>query len=117
MVKASKQNWTEEDALYSVKVIQQLQRNRLAELELNLNRLIAGIVAAQRIGGIDKSVIEKAKDAQGKAQFMQGYWSGDYSNGMHNPELSEQTLTKAIQEAQVAYGELNKALKEKGDEK
>jgi nitrite reductase (cytochrome c-552) len=110
----SKQNWTEEDAIYSIKVVQHLQRKRLAELEFNLNRLIASIVAARRIGGIDKNVIEKAKDAESKANFMQAYWAADYSNGMHNPELSEQTLTKAIQEAQVSYEELQKALNEKG---
>jgi formate-dependent nitrite reductase cytochrome c552 subunit len=115
--KGSKQNWREEDALYSIKLIQHLQRKRLAELEFNLNRLIAGIVAAQRIGGIDKSVIEKGKDAQGKAQFMQVWWAYDYSNGMHNPELSEQTLIRAIQEAQASYEELDKALKEKGGSK
>ncbi len=112
--KGSKENWTEEDALYSVKVIQHLQRKRLLELELQLNRLIAGIVTAQRTVGIDKSVIEKAKDAQSKAHFVHNYWTTDYSNGMHNPEISEQTLTKATQEARASYEELNKALKEKG---
>jgi len=112
--KGSRQNWTEEDALYSIKLIQHLQRKRLAELEFNLSRLVAGIVAAQRIGGIDKNVMDKAKDAQGKAHFMDIYWASDYSNGMHNPELSEQTLTKAIEEARISYEELNKALKGKG---
>ena len=110
--KGSKQNWGEEDALYSIKAIQHLQRKRLIELEFNLNRLIAGIVEAQRIGGIDKSVIEKAKDAQGKAHFVHGYWATDYSSGIHNPELSELSLTKATQEASKAYEELNKTLKE-----
>ncbi len=114
--KGSRQNWTEEDALYNVKVIQHLQRKRLIDLEFQLNRIVAGIVTAQRIG-IDKSVIEKAKDAQSEAFLVQNYWVADYSNGMHNPELSEQTLTKAIQEAEVAYEELNRALKEKGAEK
>src|SRR5208283_595602 len=100
--------------MYNIKVIQHLQRKRLADLELQLERLVAGIIAAQRIGGIDKSVIKKAMDAQSKANFTQSYWAGDFSNGIHNPELSEQTLTKAIQEAQNSYDELNKALKEKG---
>jgi nitrite reductase (cytochrome c-552) len=112
--KGSKQNWTEKKAMYNIKVIQHLQRKRLADLELQLERLVAGIIAAQRMGGIDKSVIEKAKDAQSKANFTQSYWAGDFSNGIHNPELSEQTLTKAIQEAQDSYEELNKALKVKG---
>ena len=115
--KGSKQNWAEEDALYSIKAIQHLQRKRLAELEFNLNRLIAAIVAAQRIGGIDKSAIEKAKEAQGRAHFMHGYWATDYSNGIHNPGLSELTLTKANQEAIKAYEELNKTLKEKAPAK
>ena len=107
--KGSKQNWTEEDALYSVKAIQHLQRKRLLELEYQLNRLIAGLVTAQR-QGIDESVVQKAKEAESKAHFMHNYWSTDYSNGMHNPELSERTLTKAIQEAKSSYDELNKAL-------
>ena len=115
--KGSKQNWTEEDALYNIKAIQHLQRKRLAELGLQLERLVAGIIAAQRIGGIDKSVIEKAKDAESKANFMQVYWSGDYSDGMHNPELSDQTLAEATVEVSASYEKLNKALKEKGTAK
>jgi formate-dependent nitrite reductase cytochrome c552 subunit len=111
--KGSKQNWTEEDALYNIKAVQLLQRKRLAELDFNLSRLIACIVAAQRIGGIDASHIEKAKDAQVRAYAMAAYWFNDYSNGIHNPELSELSLTKAIQEAIKAYEELNKTLKEK----
>jgi len=112
--KGSKQNWKEEDALYNIKIIQHLQRKRLAELEFNLNRIIAGIVAAQRVEGIDKAAIEKAQNAHTKANAILTYWASDYSDGLHNPELSEKSLTKAIQEAQVSYGELNKALKEKG---
>jgi nitrite reductase (cytochrome c-552) len=112
--KGSKQDWTEEEALYNIKVIQHLQRKRLVELETNLNRIIAGIVAAQRIGGIDKNVIEKAKDAQVNAYAMYTYWGSDYSHGVHNPELSELSLTKAIMEASASYAELNKALKAKG---
>ena len=112
--KGSKQNWKEEDALDNIKIIQHLQRKRLAELEFNLNRIIAGIIVAQRIGGIDKVAIEKAQNAHTKANAMLTYWATEYSDGLHNPELSEESLTKAIQEAQVSYEELNKTLKEKG---
>jgi len=112
--KGSKQNWKEEDALYNIKLIQHLQRKRLAELEFNLNRLIAAIIDAQRIGGIDKSVIEKAQNGHTKANAMQTYWGTEYSDGFHNFELSEASLTKAVQESRAAYEELNKALKEKG---
>ncbi len=111
--KGTKQNWTEEEALYSLKAIQHLQRKRIIELEHQLNRLVAAIVTAQRTEGIDKSAIEKAKDAQSKAHFLYNYWATDYSNGMHNPELSEKTLTKATQEARASYEELNKVLKGK----
>ena len=48
---------------------------------------------------------------------MQNYWGTDCSNGMHNPELSEQSLTQAALEASAAYDELNKALKARGSAK
>jgi hypothetical protein len=112
--KGSRQNWTEEEALYNIRAIQHLQRKRLAELGLQLERLVAGIIAAQRIGGIDKSVIERAKDAESKANFMQVYWSGDYSDGFHNPELSDKLLADATVAVSASYEELNKVLKEKG---
>ena len=112
--KGSKQNWREADALYNIKLIQHLQRKRLAELEFNLNRLVAAIVEAQRIGGIDKSIIEKAQNGQTRATAMQTYWANEFSDGFHNPELSEKSLTKANQEARDSYNELNKALKERG---
>jgi len=115
--KGSKQNWKEEDALYNIKLIQHLQRKRLADLEFNLNRIVAGIIAARRIGGIDKVTIEKAQNAHTRANAIITYWALDYSDGMHNPELSEKSLTKAIQEARASYEELNKALKEKGTPK
>ncbi|HUL00462.1 MAG TPA: ammonia-forming cytochrome c nitrite reductase subunit c552 [Nitrospirota bacterium] len=115
--KGSKQNWTEEKALYNIKIVQHLQRKRLVELELQLERLMAGIIAAQRMGNIDKSVIVKAQDAQTKAFAMQNYWAIDYSNGIHNPELSEKSLTKTLLEVSASYEELNKALKEKGTAK
>ena len=115
--KGSTQNWTEADALYNIKTIQHLQRKRLAELELNLERLIAGIIAAQRIGGIDKGVIEKAQKAHVKALAAQTYWATDFSNGVHNPELSEKSLSKALLDVSSSYEELNKALKDKGESK
>jgi formate-dependent nitrite reductase cytochrome c552 subunit len=112
--KGSKQNWKEEDALYSIKTIQHLQRKRLAELEFNVNRIIAGIVSAQRTGGLDKAVMEKAQRAHTRANAILTYWATDYSDGFHNPELSEKSLTRAIVEAEASYLDLNKALKEKG---
>jgi formate-dependent nitrite reductase cytochrome c552 subunit len=109
----SKQNWTEEEALYNIKTIQHLQRKRLAELETIISRIVAGIIAAQRMS-IDNSVIEKAKDAQVNAYAVYMYWASEYSNGVHNPALSEQSLSKAILEAGAEYEALNKVLKSKG---
>ena len=114
--KGSKQNWTKKEALYYIKMIQQLQRQHLAELEFNLNKIVAGIMIAQNIG-IDKAVLEKAKAAHTRTNAILTYWVNDYSNGMHNPELSEKSLMKAIQESKASYADLNKALKAKGTTK
>jgi len=111
--RGSKDKWTEEEALYNIKMIQHLQRQHLADLEFNVNRLIAGIVNAQRLG-VEKAVLEKAQDAHTNANAILTYWVNDYSEGVHNPALSEKSLTKAIQDSRASYDELNKAVKAKG---
>jgi formate-dependent nitrite reductase cytochrome c552 subunit len=106
----SSYKWDEATAQYLIKITQQLQRKRLADLEVGVNKLALAIVDAKK-SGVDAAAITKAQDAYSDVSFVATFWLKEYSGGFHNPDLSETTLMRAYGECNAALAELAKAAK------
>ncbi len=110
-VKAST-NWTEQDAKYSIDSIKTYTTGKMRKAEFWLAELIDAIAEAERVG-IDKNIINQAREYHSKAHILWEYWTAENSDGFHNPELARQSLTNSITESMEGYDLLDKAMKEK----
>lgn len=113
----SKYNWDEAKAQYSIKIVQQMQRKRLADLETSVNKLMLAIVEARKSDSVDKSTLDKALDTFSDVNFVATFWLKEYSGGFHNPDLSEQTLVRAYRDSNTAIAELTNAMKKNNAKK
>lgn len=110
-VKAST-NWTEQDAKYSIDSIKTYTTGKMRKAEFWLAELIDAIAEAERMG-IDKNIINQAREYHSKAHILWEYWTAENSDGFHNPELARESLTNSITESMKGYDLLDKAMKEK----
>ncbi len=109
-------NWTEEDAKYSIDSIKAYTTGKMRKAEFWLVELIDIISEAERMG-IDKKIVDEARDYHSKAHILWEYWTAENSDGFHNPELARESLTNSITISMKGYDLLDKAIKEKINKK
>lgn len=106
-------NWTQaEQALYQIEVIQQKARNQLTYLRTEQDKIIAYMKRV--IDGeisVSKDSYAKLDNALERALTVVDFWQTDYSQGVHDPKLHEETVFTSMKELNTALAEAKKTEK------
>lgn len=100
----TKDNWTKpEHALYRMEVIQQKSRNQLVYLTTEKDKAVSYMKKV--IDGeikVSKKSYAELDNALERALTTISFWQTDYSQGMHDPKLHEETVFTSMNELKQA---------------
>jgi formate-dependent nitrite reductase cytochrome c552 subunit len=105
-------NWTEKEALYKVKAIQNYTRGKMTKAEFWLSEFIDTFVRAKDIG-VPEGVLAEARKFHTEAHTLWEWWTAENSDGFHNPRQARESLTRSITISQQGIAHLNKAIDER----
>jgi nitrite reductase (cytochrome c-552) len=108
--------WTEEEARYVIDSVKAHIKGKMRKAEFWLSALIDKIVEAKKLG-IDEETIKKAQDQHLKAHILWEFWTAENSDGLHNPEMAKESLTRSVDESQKGIKLLNEAIAQKTAQK
>jgi formate-dependent nitrite reductase cytochrome c552 subunit len=105
-------DWTKEDAEYATNSVQNHIKSKMRKAEIWLRELVNRFQAAKDFG-VDEKTLEEVRVIHEKAHMYWEWWTGEVSDGFHNPENAKVTISRAIVLARQGIDTLNKAIEAK----